>query len=41
VNVHEWWHFDHATWRSYAITNVPFDRIRRTTGSPVGPVAPF
>ena len=29
VNVHEWWHFDHATWRSYAITNVPFDRIGR------------
>jgi D-alanyl-D-alanine dipeptidase len=28
VNVHEWWHFDHSTWRSYAITNVPFDRIR-------------
>lgn len=29
VNVHEWWHFDHSTWRSYAITNVPFDRIGR------------
>lgn len=29
VNVHEWWHFDHASWRSYAITNVPFDRIGR------------
>ena len=29
VNVHEWWHFDHASWRSYAITNVPFDRIAR------------
>jgi D-alanyl-D-alanine dipeptidase len=29
VNVHEWWHFDHSTWRSYAITNVPFDRIAR------------
>jgi D-alanyl-D-alanine dipeptidase len=29
VNVHEWWHFDHTTWRSYAITNVPFDRIGR------------
>ena len=42
ANVLEWWHFDHATWRSYAITNVPFDRIpRTTTGSPVGPVAPF
>ena len=23
----EWWHFDHDTWRSYAITNVPFDKI--------------
>jgi D-alanyl-D-alanine dipeptidase len=29
VNVREWWHFDHSTWRSYAITNVPFDRIGR------------
>jgi D-alanyl-D-alanine dipeptidase len=29
VNVHEWWHFDHSTWKSYAITNVPFDRIGR------------
>jgi D-alanyl-D-alanine dipeptidase len=29
VNVHEWWHFDFSTWRSYAITNVPFDRIAR------------
>jgi len=29
VNVHEWWHFDYSTWRSYAITNVPFDRIGR------------
>lgn len=27
VNLHEWWHFDHQTWRSYAITNEPFDRI--------------
>ncbi|HEU4723509.1 MAG TPA: M15 family metallopeptidase [Gemmatimonadaceae bacterium] len=27
VNLQEWWHFDHSTWRSYAITNVPFDRI--------------
>ena len=41
ANVLEWWHFDHATWRSFAITNVPFDRIPRATGSPVGPVAPF
>jgi D-alanyl-D-alanine dipeptidase len=23
----EWWHFDYATWRSYPINNVPFDRI--------------
>ena len=29
VNVREWWHFDYSTWRSYAITNVPFDRIAR------------
>ena len=41
ANVLEWWHFDYATWRSYAITNVPFDRIPRTTAYPVGPVAPF
>ena len=27
VNLTEWWHFDHSSWRSYAITNVPFDRI--------------
>jgi len=26
-NAHEWWHFDHSTWRSYAINNVPFDKI--------------
>ena len=26
-NAHEWWHFDHSTWRSYAINNVAFDRI--------------
>jgi D-alanyl-D-alanine dipeptidase len=30
VNLNEWWHFDHATWRSYAITNEPFDRIARS-----------
>jgi len=29
INVNEWWHFDHSTWQSYAITNVPFDRIGR------------
>jgi D-alanyl-D-alanine dipeptidase len=23
----EWWHFDYATWQSYPINNVPFDRI--------------
>jgi CubicO group peptidase (beta-lactamase class C family)/D-alanyl-D-alanine dipeptidase len=23
----EWWHFDYRDWRSYAIGNVPFDRI--------------
>ncbi|MEO6526774.1 MAG: M15 family metallopeptidase [Gemmatimonadaceae bacterium] len=27
VNVHEWWHFDFAGWRSYAIGNRPFDQI--------------
>jgi D-alanyl-D-alanine dipeptidase len=41
ANVLECWHFDHATWRSFAITNLPFDRIPRATGYPVGPVAPF
>ena len=25
----EWWHFDYATWQSYPINNVPFDRIAR------------
>ena len=29
-NAHEWWHFDHSTWRSYAINNVPFDKISAT-----------
>jgi D-alanyl-D-alanine dipeptidase len=29
-NAHEWWHFDHSTWRSYAINNVPFDKIAAT-----------
>jgi len=28
-NAREWWHFDYSNWRSYAITNVPFDRIGR------------
>ncbi|MEP6991556.1 MAG: M15 family metallopeptidase [bacterium] len=23
----EWWHFDYADWKSYAIGNVPFERI--------------
>jgi D-alanyl-D-alanine dipeptidase len=27
VNPNEWWHFDHSTWRSYAIGNLPFERI--------------
>jgi D-alanyl-D-alanine dipeptidase len=27
VNVHEWWHFDYAGWRSYAIGNLPFQKI--------------
>ena len=30
VNQHEWWHFDHDTWRSYGINNVPFDKIPAT-----------
>jgi D-alanyl-D-alanine dipeptidase len=30
VNPTEWWHFDHDTWRSYGIDNVPFDRIPPT-----------
>jgi YD repeat-containing protein len=28
VNPNEWWHFDHSTWRSYAIGNEPFEKIR-------------
>ncbi|MDB4884131.1 MAG: ddpX [Gemmatimonadetes bacterium] len=27
INVHEWWHFDFAGWRSYAIGNQPFDAL--------------
>jgi D-alanyl-D-alanine dipeptidase len=27
VNPHEWWHFDHDTWRSYGINNVPFGQV--------------
>jgi D-alanyl-D-alanine dipeptidase len=27
VNPSEWWHFDHASWRSYPILNIPFDRV--------------
>jgi len=27
VNVHEWWHFDYAGWRSFAIGNLPFEKI--------------
>ena len=30
VNQHEWWHFDHDTWRSYGINNVPFAQIPTT-----------
>ena len=30
VNPQEWWHFDHATWRSYGINNVSFARIPST-----------
>jgi D-alanyl-D-alanine dipeptidase len=29
VNVEEWWHFDAAEWRSYAIGNLPFEAIPR------------
>ncbi|MEO8563157.1 MAG: M15 family metallopeptidase [bacterium] len=28
VNGHEWWHFDHESWRRYAIGNVAFSQIR-------------
>ena len=27
ANPNVWWHFDHATWRSYAIGNQPFDKL--------------
>jgi D-alanyl-D-alanine dipeptidase len=27
ANLNEWWHFDHASWRSYAIGNQPFDKL--------------
>jgi D-alanyl-D-alanine dipeptidase len=23
----EWWHFDYNDWKSYRITNVPFEKI--------------
>jgi len=26
----EWWHFDYADWKQYAIGNVDFDRIALT-----------
>jgi len=29
VNPQEWWHFDYKDWQSYAIGNVPFERIAR------------
>ena len=29
VNRLEWWHFDYASWRDYALGNVTFDRIAR------------
>jgi len=29
VNPTEWWHFDYKDWKSYAIGNVPFDKITR------------
>jgi D-alanyl-D-alanine dipeptidase len=28
VNPSEWWHFDYADWRSYAIGNIPFEQIK-------------
>ncbi len=28
VNPEEWWHFDYKDWKSYAIGNVVFDRIK-------------
>jgi len=27
VYEYEWWHFDYNDWRSYRITNIPFDKI--------------
>jgi len=30
VNPEEWWHFDHSTWKSYGINNVPFAQIPTT-----------
>ncbi|HEX7980510.1 MAG TPA: M15 family metallopeptidase [Gemmatimonadaceae bacterium] len=30
VNPTEWWHFDHESWRSYGINNVPFDQVPPT-----------
>ena len=29
INSLEWWHFDYASWRDYAIGNVTFDKIAR------------
>ncbi len=28
VYEYEWWHFDYKDWKSYRITNVPFDKIK-------------
>jgi len=27
VNEDEWWHFDYRDWKSYAILNVPFEKL--------------
>ncbi len=31
----EWWHFDHQSWRSYPVLNLPFDGLDSASG-PVG-----
>ncbi len=29
INSLEWWHFDYASWRDYAIGNITFDKVSR------------
>lgn len=28
INPTEWWHFDFAGWRNYAVQNIPFEKLR-------------